>query len=136
MAPSTVVDIANAITAARVNVTAGAHGAALRSIPAVRFIGPSFASKIVAFIDPQHCGVLDNVIARRLRASVDSHLNSIRMNGVGYAAWCNICSASASRLNAAGALWTDWDGALHSWRAIDVERVAFAYTGDPAPIIL
>jgi hypothetical protein len=134
--PSGIDTIANAVAAARVDVLAGSYGNALRSIEAIRFVGASFASKIVAFLDPDHCGVLDNVIAVRLRGSLDPSLRGIRMTPAGYAAWCNICSNSARLLNLAGATWTDWDGTDHPWRAIDVERVVFAYPGDPALLIL
>jgi hypothetical protein len=134
--PSSVDDIALAVAAARAHLALSHFGAAWTALRQIQYIGGSFASKIAAFLDPDRCGVLDNVIAARLAASHDPSLNTIVIDPAGYDSWCTLCSTAAFNLNAAGARWTDWDGTDHGWRAIDVERVVFAYNGDPAPIIL
>jgi hypothetical protein len=43
-----------------------------------------------------------------------------------YERWCRWCVATAETLNASAINWTDWNGAEHNWRAVDVERAFFA----------
>lgn len=139
MRPTPALTIANTVEAARIRIHAGDSAAALSLLQGISFLGWSFASKVAAFLDPTHCGVLDKVIARHLRASKSHALNGIKMNPAGFKLWCTICSDAALRLNGSGHHWVDWDGSLQQWRAIDVERVVFraaVTSSDPAPIIL
>ena len=66
MRPTPALTIANTVEAARIRIHAGDSAAALSLLQGISFLGWSFASKVAAFLDPTHCGVLDKVIARHL----------------------------------------------------------------------
>ncbi len=104
---------------------------ALDSVLTIRYIGLSFASKLLMFMAPSQCVVLDRVIATRLRSSKDVGLRAIRISDSGFVTWCEICRLAAVVANKAGSYWTDWDKAKCKWRAVDVERAVFGYSGDP-----
>jgi len=111
---------------------------AVREIMKIPFLGLSFASKVLAFMDPLRCAVLDSVVLEALRKSADPKLNSIRATPAGFAKWCLICRDTAATLKAAGSKWIDWDGTPYEWRAVDVERAVFAFvtcTPDPADVL-
>ena len=109
---------------------------ALRETQKIKFLGMSFASKVLAFMNPSIAVVYDNVISNKLRGSDLSSLfvstkltNSQkgRMHqAMTYERWCRWCVARAETLNASAMNWTDWNGAEHNWRAVDVERAFFA----------
>lgn len=93
-------------------------------------VGLSFASKILAFLAPEHCGVADSQIAERFpkfdfmfdRNGVKSRLH----NAHSYDDYCHYLINRAAELN------REDDNALSSgssrtrWRAVDVERALFA----------
>ena len=134
--PTTAHGIAIAVATARGYLAASDFARAISAIQSIAYIGWSFASKVVAFLDPEHCGILDSVVAGKLSNSTHSALTNIRVGAQGFDQWCRVCFAAAQALNANGAKWTDWDGAQHAWRAIDVERVAFACQVDPGSVII
>ena len=61
---------------------------AIEALDEIAFIGPSFASKILAFMDPQRCAVLDAVILHQLHCSADADLRAITKDAAGFEAWC------------------------------------------------
>jgi Putative 8-oxoguanine DNA glycosylase OGG-like protein len=134
--PTPIPDIASAVAAARNHIVLSQYGNALDALMRIKFIGPSFASKIAAFLNPDHCGVLDKIISKRLQKSGNALFRTIRMDAAGYDVWCRVCSNAAVDLNAIGSTWTDWDGTSWPWRAIDVERAVFASDRDPADLFL
>jgi hypothetical protein len=112
---------------------------ALREAQKIKFLGMSFASKVLAFMNPSITAVYDNVISNKLRVHTSPELNSLfvstrltnsqrgRMHqGVTYERWCRWCLTTAETLNASAMKWTDWNGTEHNWRAVDVERAFFA----------
>jgi hypothetical protein len=134
--PTTAQGIAIAVAAARGYLAASDFASAISAIQSIAYIGWSFASKVVAFLDPEHCGVLDSVVAGKLSNSTHSALTNIGVGAQGFDQWCRVCVSAAQTLNVNGAKWTDWDGAQHAWRAIDVERVVFACPVDPGSVII
>ncbi len=104
---------------------------AIQEIMEIAFIGFSFASKILTFMEPRRCAVLDSVLLNALQWSDDSTLKSISDTPDGYATWCRFCQEKADELNALGSKWRDWDAHDYAWRAVDVERAVFAYMGRP-----
>jgi hypothetical protein len=133
-------EIVRHLKAARTYVAAGdLQGALLLGCLKIDHIGFSFATKLVAFLDPTKAAVYDSVIGsyldrsqdldhEHLRTSVDytPTLNIRTHQANAYARWCAYCHSRAGGLNAAGLTWTDWDGRQHDWRAIDVERALYA----------
>lgn len=111
---------------------------ALLSAMKIKFLGMSFASKLLAFLDPNKFTVYDDVISKRLMHIPDVNLSNmyvstnnqskshkIKQSKI-YSLWCHWCYDQAKNLNADNILWLDWDGSTHQWRAIDVERAFFA----------
>jgi hypothetical protein len=105
----------------------------------IKFLGMSFASKVIAFMNPSIAAVYDDVISSRLQNSTEpilqdmyvstklAHSHKARMEqGSKYEKWCEWCSAKAGALNHQHILWTDWNGVKRPWRAVDVERAFFA----------
>lgn len=112
---------------------------AIDALDEIAFIGLSFASKILAFMDPERCAVLDAVILRRLHHSTDAGLRAITKDAAGFEAWCLRCQDAAAILNARSSTWIDWDGTPQRWRAVDVERAVFHHAAlkrDPAELLV
>jgi hypothetical protein len=130
-AGNTQIQLSTIVTQAIAQLATGNIGNAWTTVRGLYAVGDSFATKLVMFMDPSQCVVLDNVILRNLTASANPVLASIRFRPSCYTDWCDICCQAAATLNSAGHQWTDWDGTTHSWRAVDVERAAFAHAGDP-----
>jgi len=112
-------------------------GDALTTAMEIKYLGMSFASKVLAFMDCEKAAVYDAVISERLAVQADHTLRSLavststapaqkRGQAEIYAEWCNWCSTRAGQLNSAGLRWRDWDRSPQGWRAIDVERAFFA----------
>lgn len=113
--------------------------AALQALDDIDYIGLSFASKILAFMDPARCAVLDSVILEALSESKSAHLRAITGDPVGFERWCTRCRRVAESLNRQGSRWADWDGERQRWRAVDVERAVFhhaAVKADPADLLV
>lgn len=97
----------------------------------------AFASKVCAFLAPEKCGVIDTVIAMRhpemafefsrSSGSERRYVKSTIANRKRYGSYCHWLQQQASALNADSehAKWTDRDGVLHPWRALDVERAMY-----------
>jgi len=124
--------------------TANARGAVLRGdveeafrhFGEIAYVGPSFASKMVAFCMPNKAGVLDSVIANNLAnrfehsifPTVSKELRYAKFSkklSEHYRAWCEICEMQANKLNQNGQTWKAGDGIHRKWRAVDVERAIF-----------
>jgi hypothetical protein len=112
---------------------------ALSSLMNIKFLGMSFASKVVAFANPDQAVVYDRKIEEILRndqnetlrqIAVDVRRSDISYRPVqcsSYALWCAFCSRVAQELEETGHHWQDWDRkSITSWRAVDVERAYFA----------
>ena len=68
--PSTVAQIHGAVAIAKLSMHTANYQAALTAIKgSITYIGRSFASKVIAFMDPVHCGVLDAVVQSKLANS-------------------------------------------------------------------
>ena len=111
---------------------------ALQEAQEIRFLGMSFASKVLTFMNPNIAAVYDSIVSNRLGGS-SSDLKSLfvstrptnsrkgRMHqGIIYERWCRWCLKMAESLNASSMKWTDWNGVEYDWRAVDVERAFFA----------
>lgn len=98
-------------------------------------LGFAFASKVCSFLQPDHCGVIDSVIARKFD-EFDFNLNggkyvrTSKINADKYMDYCGFLSKEAKILNDLGPdfMWRDLDGSLCSWRAVDVERAIYRST--------
>lgn len=104
-------------------------GAAWEEYRKIPNIGPSFASKLVAFADPENAAILDKVVRKKieeLRLSDDLQAIVFRMTAENYQKWCEWCQKISRQLNAHGEVWTSFDSRLNQWRAIDVERAIFS----------
>lgn len=132
-------EIVRLLRSARATIDEGDLGAALLECMKLRFIGMSFASKIVMFMNPRVGAVYDRVISRKLHRSDDSRLRSLYVptalaygdygrarQAECYKDWCAFCSENAEAMNNDGRIWRDWDGKAHPWRGVDVERAFFA----------
>lgn len=129
-------DILAALRAARGLIT-GPHPdpeRALQNAMGIRFLGMSFASKVLSFMAPDRAVVYDAVISQYLQSdfSPDRRIGVAvtgpwtRGKAAAYAGWCAFCTREAMELNALGSRWQDWNGMRHDWRAADVERAHFA----------
>lgn len=137
-APQHVDDILQQLQLTRNAVNLRKYEAALSEAMKIKFLGMSFASKLVMFMDPERVGVYDNVISGKLKNHPDPQLQSLYVNvkyghaaaklaqACTFARWCQYCQGVAGELNAAGSQWTDWDGKQYPWRAVDVERAFFS----------
>ena len=130
----------------------GQLGEALGSLYGVsQLSGLAFASKVIAFLEPQRAGVLDSKIMRALTrwshlpagdTGLQARLGAWAAEGGillprmgapvcrrrvkdAYQAWCGGLEHGAVTLNTAGSAWTDVQVGQQSWRAIDVERAIF-----------
>jgi hypothetical protein len=113
-------------------VDAGDFAGAIRvlcELPQLQF---AFASKVVAFLAPDKCGVIDSVIARKftqygfkLRAG---YVSLVKENFEHYQRYCIALSTNASQRNekGEGSYWRDRNGQAFPWRAIDVERAMYS----------
>jgi hypothetical protein len=122
--------------AARESVFSKDYGKALYELMTIKYIGMSFASKLIMFIDPNHAAIYDSVISRILGG--DKNLNNLYVETVGYSKkdklkqsevydrWCNYCWDTSMILNKNSYKWMDWDGRVYPFRAVDVERSFFA----------
>ncbi len=112
---------------------------ALQEAMKIKFLGMSFASKVLAFMNPMIAAVYDDVISSRLMNSTESVLRTMYVStklaqshkarsdqASKYEEWCRWCSAEAVALNGQCVFWTDWNGIKRDWRALDVERAFFA----------
>jgi hypothetical protein len=111
---------------------------ALREAQEVKFLGMSFASKVLTFMNPTIGAVYDDVISQRHRTHCDPEIRSMFVaTGLSsskqrqeqcdvYGRWCHWCLKMAGDLNTRQITWTDWDGSEHKWRAVDIERAFFA----------
>jgi Putative 8-oxoguanine DNA glycosylase OGG-like protein len=116
--------------------------AALQEVQKIKFLGMSFASKVLTFMDPATAAVYDDVISQRLKLSADAEMRgmyvgtSVSWNkenqSAAYERWCHWCLKWAQRLNADRLLWRDWDGTEHNWRTVDIERAFFALGRRPS----
>ena len=122
---------AHYIRVAASDVDGGRFGdavATLAELPGLQF---AFASKVVAFLRPETCGVIDSVIARKFTklkfALAGKYVRNNRQNISRYNAYCDFLTCTAAALNARGKQlkWVDRDGARYEWRAIDVERAMY-----------
>jgi hypothetical protein len=135
--------VAALLDTARLAAREGDLAAALRACLQIKFIGPAFATKLVMKMRPDIAAVLDSVINERLLGHAVPELSAVHgpMNAPyheagrerfaasfvsRYLQWCDWCTSHAQALNAEKSTWPDWDGAEHSWRAVDVERAFFA----------
>lgn len=131
------------------HVDRGEFGQALIACAPLHGIGStSFASKLVACLAPEHCGVFDQQIYRylaRLRSAptkdafetwLDAQVgpwawtaqgtfgaSTNEAMARGYQAWCAFLSDTAAQLNARQTS-SPWFPV--AWRAVDVERAIFA----------
>src|SRR5690606_242373 len=104
----------------------------------IKFIAMSFATKLMAFMNPMIAAVYDDVISKRLSTQVDPSLSTLHvptlatstkeraLQAIAYEGWCRWCRDKAVELNSAQKKWRDWDASTHAWRALDVERAFFA----------
>jgi hypothetical protein len=112
---------------------------ALLEAEQIKYLQMSFASKLIAFMNPNATAVYDAVISLRLEKETDPELRTLFVStnmptsksakisqANAYAAWCRWCAKKAGDLNARGAKWRDWNGTANSWRAVDIERAFFA----------
>lgn len=111
---------------------------ALLTAMKIKFLGMSFASKVLTFMDPEKASIYDSVISVRLKKDSDEEMRNLFVDtknssgrdraeqGKIYAEWCTWCSKRADELNSDGSRWCDWDSSEHIWRAVDVERAFFA----------
>lgn len=109
-------------------------GRALQNAMEIKFLGMSFASKVLSFMAPDRTVVYDAVISQYLQSdfSPDRRMGVAvtgpwtRAKAAAYAGWCGFCAREALDLNAQGSRWQDWDGMRYYWRAVDIERAHFA----------
>lgn len=132
-----ILDAQNGITAASQVISDGLnylgsenYGEALAEFSELYGISFAFASKICAFADPIHCGVMDSVIAEHFPSfalTPGGYPNSTRANQREYNNYCEWLQQKAHELNQSGeySTWVDRDGSRWPWRAIDVERALY-----------
>jgi hypothetical protein len=106
----------------------------------IKFLGMSFASKVLTFMDPRQAAVYDTKISESLQKQAAPKLRSLFIStkkagsekaklrqAKVYAEWCQWCSKKASALDVStSSSWLDWDRTSRSWRAVDVERAFFS----------
>jgi hypothetical protein len=119
-------------------VDTGNPAKALRAMSGIPEFGQiSFASKVLAAMAPERCGVYDKVVSDALRAggsTWSAYVTSANTGGITgpkadvYARWCGLCAARAEQMNLYGVSVSGWDydGVnKRKWRAVDVERAFF-----------
>ena len=112
------------------------YAGALLEVIKLPHIGVSFGTKLLAFIDSENVGILDNKISRHLSSDsfrhildekVIVHLNKKINSAIKFQSYCESLNAIKIQLNNAGYGWCDVSGAKMSrFRAIDVERALFS----------
>lgn len=120
---------------------------ALQEALKIQFLGMSFASKVLTFMNPNIAGVYDAVISKILKVHSSDDLRRLYVStqytnsqkgrkhqATIYEKWCQWCSKEAETLNANAMKWTDWSGIEYNWRAVDVERAFFALADKPAKV--
>ncbi|MBF6567869.1 MAG: hypothetical protein IVW54_03215 [Candidatus Binataceae bacterium] len=132
--------IVQALSAARCHLRAGNIGAALLEAMKIKFLGMSFSSKVLMFMDPSKAAVYDSIIAQFLQNCPAEEMRNMAVPPAGafnqqrraeaYAQWCAFCSNKALAMNENGYNWSDWDNSQQSWRAVDIERAFFAISGN------
>lgn len=112
-------------------VDSARYGEAIRVLCALPQLKFAFASKIVAFVSPSTCGVIDSVIAEKnpefgFKLS-GKYVSTALENFQHYEKYCAFLLAKAEALNELGtaAHWVDRDGQSYPWRALDVERAFY-----------
>lgn len=121
---------------ARSHAKTGHMGQAISALSGLNQLSRTpFASKVIAFLDPDKAGVYDNRIRNGLHQ--DPYPLSIR-NGVGsvrtvryqqrYQAWCEYLQQVAGLLNEGkeDRTWSCAGDIEECWRPLDVERALFA----------
>lgn len=119
---------------ARSHAKTGHMGQAISALSGLNQLSRTpFASKVIAFLDPDKAGVYDNRIRNGLHQ--DPYPLAIR-NGVGsvrtvryqqrYQAWCEYLQQVAGLLNQQGSRWSCGANQKKEWRPLDVERALFA----------
>lgn len=127
-------DILRCLYAARDRMKVGDTEEALLKAMGIKFLGMSFASKVLMFMDPSKAAVYDSIIGNRLSNSKTlgamgvstSPSTNRKRQAEAYARWCAYCVQEAAAMNRVGHRWKDWDNSEHAWRAVDVERAFFA----------
>jgi hypothetical protein len=108
------------------------YGEAVRRLCALPQLGFAFASKVVAFLAPDTCGVIDSVIAEkhpkfgfRLRGG---YVSDVKENFTRYQDYCQALRSEAENQNQLGesAYWQERNGELRAWRAVDIERALYS----------
>lgn len=108
-------------------------GKAVQALCTLPQLGFAFASKIIAFLAPARCAVIDSVIVKKY-PNYGFHLqgkyvSQVRENFKRYQDYCVSLRTLAQIQNAAedeSAHWQDKDGVLYPWRAVDIERAMYA----------
>jgi hypothetical protein len=105
---------------------------ALMSLSNLPQLQVAFASKVCAFIDPNKCGVIDSVIASKYPSfgfaiNDDGIVTNTNANRQRYHDYCVCLQHMAEQVNQHinDFRWTDRDGQLYDWRALDVERAMY-----------
>jgi hypothetical protein len=137
--PQPVAEIVSHLRTARSCLADDRPAQALVAVLNIKHFGMSFASKVVAFMNPRVAAVYDQVISERLRLAQDRALSDVYVSvkpaaskreqtrqAEKYEQWCRFCARKAKELVQDGYIWEDWNGDRHCWRAIDVERAYFA----------
>ncbi|MBA1155022.1 hypothetical protein [Microvirga mediterraneensis] len=126
-----------AIRNGRTHLKEGRLDQALKALMDIPYLGMSFASKVLMFLDPRQAVIYDSKIGEKITrlAQLDSTWGSrvvnvglgyTRSKGNAYTSWCKFCIDKAAELNAKGATWSEAKGVRRDWRAVDVERSIFA----------
>ncbi len=126
-------EVARSIDDAAALIAANQYGDAARRLTDLPGIQFAFATKICAFLDPEKCGVADSLIAGKypgfgFASNGQGYITNTVGNSAQYDQYCVCLQDMARVLNAAPAPysnWTDRDGALQRWRAIDAERALY-----------
>lgn len=119
---------------ARGHAETGHMGQAMSALSGLNQLSRTpFASKVIAFLDPDRAGVYDNRIRNGLNR--DPYPLAIR-NGVGnmcivryqkrYQSWCEYLQQVAGLLNQRNCHWSCGADQEQQWRPLDVERALFA----------
>lgn len=98
------------------------------------FVGPSFGSKYLAFLDPERIGVLDLKILKHLHQGTFDELlgghaivlKKARSPAKRFARFCLVLNELRDLMKNKALRWKDKSGASAEFRAIDVERALFA----------
>lgn len=113
-------------------VDLGRFGEAVRVLCALPQLQFAFASKVVAFLAPSTCGVIDSVVAQKQPAFgfklQGRYVSAVNENFRHYEVYCDCLAETAATLNQLGkeARWVDRDGRSYPWRAVDVERAMYS----------